>query len=112
MRLTKITSAAWIMAAAFTLGTVGLSAASASFTGKVSDSMCGADHHGKDPATCTRGCVKNGADYALVVKDKVYILKESAKLKAELNKLAGANATVTGTLKGTTITVSKVVAAK
>jgi hypothetical protein len=38
------------------------------FTGVVSDSMCGAHHMAKDktPAECTRICIKQGMKYALV----------------------------------------------
>src|ERR1035438_7556385 len=49
------------------------------FTGKVSDAMCGAKHTeaGIAPADCVRVCVKKGAKYALVVGDKVYTLSTS-----------------------------------
>ena len=44
------------------------------FTGKVSDAMCGAKHTEGNlaPAACVRDCVQKGAKYALVVGDKVY----------------------------------------
>ena len=88
-------------------------AASQTYTGEVSDSMCGAKHAMGDKAACTRACVKKGSSYALVVGDKVYTLKtDSKKELAELDKLAGTNAKVTGTAEGDTITVSKVTAAK
>ena len=88
-------------------------AASQTYTGEVSDSMCGAKHAMADKAACTRGCVKKGSSYALVVGDKVYTLKtDDKKSLAELDKLAGENAKVTGTAEGDTITVSKVTAAK
>ncbi len=82
------------------------------FTGKVSDAMCGAHHMlaGASDADCTRACVKQGSKYALVVGDKVYILQGGDH--AALDKLAGQNATVTGTLKEKTITVASVMAAK
>lgn len=84
------------------------------FTGKVSDSMCGAKHMeggNLTDAQCTRECVKGGSDYALVVGDKVYTLKANDAQKTELDKLAGENATVTGSAEGTTITVASVAAA-
>ena len=88
-------------------------AASQTYTGEVSDSMCGAKHAMADKAACTRGCVKKGSSYALVVGDKVYTLKtDDQKNLAQLDKLAGENAKVTGTAEGDTITVSKVAAAK
>jgi hypothetical protein len=82
------------------------------FTGEVSDSMCGAKHGMPDKAACTRACVKKGSNYALVVGDKVYTLQGSEATKAKLDKLAGENAKVTGTANGDTIEVSKVSAAK
>jgi len=87
-------------------------AAKASFTGTVSDSMCGAKHQG-DPAQCTRGCVAKGSKYALVVGDKVYTLETNDKKALEtLDKQAGAKVTVTGSEKDNTITVATVKAAK
>ena len=82
------------------------------FTGKVSDSMCGAKHMmpGASDADCTRACIKQGSKYALVVGDKVYTLEGGDA--AALDKLAGQNAAVTGTLKGKTIEVVSVAAAK
>jgi len=84
------------------------------FTGKVSDSMCGAKHmESSDDAGCTRVCVGKGAKYALVVGDKVYALKTSDKAALdELSKLAWEQAKVTGTASGDTISVKSVAAAK
>ena len=50
--------------------------AAKTLTGTVSDAMCGKTHmmKGASAATCTRACVKEGTDYALVVGDKVYTL--------------------------------------
>lgn len=82
------------------------------FTGTVSDAMCGAKHMG-EAATCTRACVNKGSKYALVVGDKVYTLEASDKAALEtLDKQAGEKATVTGTEKDNTITVSSIKAAK
>ena len=80
------------------------------FTGTVSDAMCGAKHSMPGAAAeCTRGCVSKGSKYALVVGDKVYTLETSDKAAlATLDKQAGAKATVTGTEKDNTITVSSV----
>ena len=84
------------------------------YTGTVSDSMCGAKHAMPgDDAACTRGCVAKGSKYALVVGDKVYTLETSDKAAlATLDKQAGAKATVTGTEKDNTITVTSVKAAQ
>jgi hypothetical protein len=83
------------------------------FTGKVSDSMCGAKHmESSDDAGCTRVCVSKGSKYALVSGDKVYTLDTTDKTAlATLDKQAGANVTVTGTEKDNTITVTSVTAA-
>lgn len=85
-----------------------------SFTGKVSDAMCGAHHMMSGPeADCTRACIGKGSRYALVVGDKVYTLDSSDKAAlASLDKLAGSNAKVTGTLNGDTIQVASVSAGK
>jgi len=82
------------------------------FTGKVSDAMCGAHHMmaGTSDADCTRACVKQGSKYALVVGDDVYTLDGGDA--SALDKLAGQNAIVHGTLKGKTITVASIAPAK
>ncbi|MDR5730378.1 MAG: hypothetical protein RB191_23470, partial [Terriglobia bacterium] len=75
---------------------ISLSAAAASaqssqtLTGTVSDTMCGAHHMRKDAtaAQCTRECVKQGSDFALVSGGKVYTLKGD---KNQLDKFAGQN---------------------
>ena len=85
------------------------------FTGKVSDAMCGAKHMeaGIAPADCVRACVQKGAKYALVVGDKIYTISTSDQASLdELNKLAWEQATVTGTANGDTISVKSVAAAK
>jgi hypothetical protein len=83
------------------------------FTGTVSDSMCGAKHAMPgDDAGCTRACVAKGSKYALVMGDKVYTLDTSDKAAlATLDKQAGAKVTVTGTEKDNTISVTGVTAA-
>jgi hypothetical protein len=84
------------------------------FTGTVSDAMCGAKHMMPgDDAACLRACVQKGSNYALVVGPKVYTLdvKDKALLDA-LDKLAAAKATVKGQANGDTIEVSSVTAAK
>jgi len=82
-----------------------------SFTGVLTDSMCGATHMAKDktPAECTRMCVKDGMKYALAADKKLYTLEGH---EAELSKLAGQRVTVKGTLKGDTLSVQEVAASK
>ena len=83
------------------------------FTGEVSDSMCGAKHMMENKADCTRACISKGSSYALVVGDKVYKLNTSDKSALDqLNTLAGEQAKVSGTADGDTIAVSKVTPAK
>lgn len=84
------------------------------FTGTVSDAMCGATHMMEgDPASCLRTCVNKGSKYALVVGDKVYTLDTSNQATRDaLAKLGAQKATVKGTVDGDTISVSSVTAAK
>jgi hypothetical protein len=81
------------------------------FTGVVSDNMCGKQHMAKDKsaAQCTRECVKTGSDYALVVGDKMYTLKGD---KAQIDRFAGEKATMTGAAKDETINVRSISAIK
>jgi hypothetical protein len=85
-----------------------------SFTGTVSDAMCGAKHMMEgDPAACLRACIQKGSKYALVVGDKVYTLDTADQATlAKLDKLANQKATVKGHADGDEIEVSSVSAAK
>jgi hypothetical protein len=84
------------------------------FTGEVSDAMCGKKHMADEgtPAQCTRACVAHGSKYALIVGEKVYVLDATDKAVLDtLDKQAGKNATVTGVLNADdTVTVSSVMA--
>ena len=106
--------AAAIVATTLLLGLITVPAFAAgktqTLTGQVSDAMCGAKHEeSAKVAECTRGCVKHGANYALVVGDKVYTLQTTDKAALDsLDKLAGAKATVTGEVDGTTVNVKSV----
>jgi hypothetical protein len=86
-------------------------AATTTLTGVITDDMCGAKHMmpGKPDAECTRACVKAGAKFAVLAGGKVVVL---AGKTAEVSALAGQKATVSGELKGDTLTVSSVGAAK
>lgn len=69
--------------------------------GSISDKMCGADHHGMDASKCTAACVKKGSAYVFVVgKDKIYDIEnqKDAKVAADLEKHAGHNVEVSGTM--------------
>ena len=64
----------------FALGMMTAAAAEQTWTGKISDSMCGASHkagaeHGGKTMSdhdCTLACVKNGAKFVFVHSGKVY----------------------------------------
>jgi len=105
------------------LGVVGLFAGLGSFAGAatmtmdgmISDSACGASHakmmqeHKDAKMTdrdCTLACVKAGGKFVFVSGGKVYTVANQ-KLAA-LTEHAGETVTVTGDLKGDTITVAKV----
>src|SRR5258707_7809976 len=85
--------------------------ATQTITGTVSDAMCGAHHMMKDAtaAQCTRECVKQGSDFALVSGGKVYTLKGD---KAQFDKFAGENVVVKGKVSGTTISVDSIATSK
>lgn len=103
----------FVLVAGLALSTA-FAAGGKSYTGTVSDAMCGAKHAMPgDAAGCTRACVSKGSKYALVVGEKVYTLEATDKAAlATLDKQAGSKATVTGTEKDNTITVSSVKAAE
>jgi len=85
----------------------GLSLASAkTITGTVSDSHCGAKHAtaGDAAAGCVEKCVSGGATYVLVSGGKVYQLDAQDKFKG----LGGKSVTVSGAVKGDSITVASV----
>ena len=110
MKLRKLRIAAFIVIA---VGSAVAAGKSETFTGEVSDAMCGAKHMMPGNAACLRTCVSKGANYALVVGDKVYTLHTSDETaRKTLDKLAGEKAKVTGTADSDTIEVSKVGPAK
>ena len=78
------------------------------YEGMVTDSRCGAKHQssiGKTATDCTRACVHAGSQFALVVGENTYLLEGSP---IELKQAAGLRSTITGTLRGNTITVFSV----
>ena len=104
---------AFLMLAFVLTSTLSLAAAKErTFTGNISDDMCGLKHmmEGKTDAECTAECVKMGSKYVLAdpVKMKVYKLSDQEKPKA----FAGKKVKVTGTLAGDTIEVSSIEAAQ
>lgn len=101
-----ISTATTLIALAATLAPLAL-AAPQQFKGTISDSMCLRKHMlpGKTDAQCVEECIHSGSNYVLMAGDKNYTL--SAK-KGQLSPFAGRNVTLTGELKGSTITVVSV----
>ena len=88
-------------------------AAEQTWTGKISDSACGAKHEeaaenqGVMPdRDCTEACVRGGSKYVLVVDGKVFQIANQDNL--DLATHAGHLVKMTGEMKGTSITVSKI----
>ena len=101
------------LAAALVLGLAVAACAGETLKVSISDKMCGADHKGQDPVSCTLSCVKHGSPYVFVVsKDKVLDIQnqKDAKINAELTKYAGKGVTVTGTMSkdGKTVTIETI----
>jgi len=96
-------------------GAVSLGAAEQTWTGKISDSMCGAKHntseeHGDKKMSdrdCTLACIKeHNAKYVFVRDGKVYNIGNQDF--AGLQEHAGHTVNMTGEMSGDTITVLKV----
>jgi len=88
-------------------------AADQTFTGTVTDSMCGGSHKAMNMASdekCVIECVRAGAKYALWDGSATYILSD----QTGASKFAAKKVIVKGTLdaKAKTIQVSSIVAAK
>ena len=87
----------------------GAFAAEQTWTGTISDKMCGADHKkmgGRlSDRECTLACAKGGAPYVLLSEGKVFQLTNR---EADLRTHAGHAVVLTGDLKGDTIRVSKI----
>lgn len=98
-----------ILGVLWVLMTVANAAAPQTFTGTVSDTMCGAKHMlpGKTDAECTRECVKANGKYALVVDKHVYTLTAA---QDDLSRLAGKRVRITGEATGDTIKIQSIAA--
>lgn len=93
--------------AAAALLTMGLAASvmAAEFKGFVEDTKCSGMAAMKGDSDCAQKCIKGGSPAVLVTPDgKIYKIANQDKIVAE----AGKNVTVTGDLKGDTITVASV----
>ena len=87
------------------------------WTGTISDDMCGASHKSSiehsdkkiSEADCVKECVKGGSRYVFVSKGKVYDIANQDYAGLEAN--AGETVKLTGEMKGDAITVSAIAAA-
>ena len=90
-----------------------VSAAPETWTGKLSDAMCGATH-GSNGGTqdkdhdCAVKCVKGGSTYVFVNNADKKIYKIANQKFADLEKHAGHTVQLTGEMKDGSITVSKI----
>jgi hypothetical protein len=92
---------------ALTFLTLGLAASgmAAEFKGFVEDEMCAGMPAMKGDATCAQKCIKGGSPAVLVTPDgKIYKIANQGKIA----EMAGKNVTVTGNLKGDTLTIDSV----
>src|ERR1700719_2175083 len=77
----------------------------AEFKGFVEDTKCSTNPAMKNDSDCAQKCIKGGSPAVLVTEDgKIYKFADQAKVVPH----AGMNVTVTGTLKGDTISVDSV----
>jgi hypothetical protein len=87
------------------------------WTGRITDSMCKAKHEeaaeGQGTMAdhdCTVSCVRGGSKYVLLVDGKV--LQIANQDQKDLSTLAGQPVTVTGELKGDTVTIAAIAPAR
>ena len=99
--------------AAFLIAPAIPSAAEQTWSGKISDSACGAKHEEAAEGQgvmadreCTQACIRGGSKYVLVVDGKVFqIANQDNK---DLATHAGHLVKMTGEMTGSAITVSKI----
>ena len=92
---------------AIALMTMGFAASgmAAEFKGFVEDTACAGKPEMKGDAACAQKCIKGGSPAVLVTSDgKIYKISNQDKIVAS----AGQNVTVTGKLKGDTLTIDAV----
>ena len=106
-------TSAFLLAAALLAAQTGAFAAEQTWTGKISDSACGAKHEEAAEGQgvmadreCTQACIRGGSKYVLVVDGKV--IQIANQDNKDLATHAGHTVKLTGELKGAAITVSKI----
>jgi hypothetical protein len=83
------------------------------YYGDISDSNCGAHHKmSANARACTLGCVKHGAKFVFVTREKVLMIENQKQ--PELEKFAGDHVRIMGTRSpdGKAIEISSIRAAK
>jgi hypothetical protein len=82
------------------------------WSGTVSDSMCGAKHEAASAsdAACVKKCVKGGASAVFISDGKVYQI--AADSQSKVMPLLGQKVTVMGKMDGDTVEIASVAAAK
>jgi hypothetical protein len=103
-----------MMVATITLLATRAFAATRTWTGEISDSMCGKSHKamraqygGKlNDAECTEACVRAGGKYVFVYGSRVYTIANQDERDLALH--AGKTVRLTGDRQGTTIIVSNI----
>lgn len=86
-----------------------MSAMGATWSGTISDAMCGAKHAAAsaDDQKCAQTCVKeHGSEPVLIVGDKVY--KIDAASKEKVLPHVGHKVTISGNLKDDTVSVKSI----
>lgn len=77
----------------------------ADFSGFIEDTACSTKAGMKNDAECAQKCIKGGDAAVLVTADgKIYKIADQAKIVAH----AGHNVTITGDLKGDTLSITSV----
>ena len=89
------------------------SAADKTWTGQISDSMCGASHQkmtsahaGMTDRDCALACIKGGGKYVFVSDGKVYNIANQELALLQVH--AGHTVQLSGDMKGDTIIVSNI----
>jgi hypothetical protein len=90
-----------LFATVLSAGLLAAAAGPQSFTGVITDTMCGANHKPMNvtpDSKCVLECVKSGSKYALLVGTNVYVLSDQQTPE----KFAAQKVKVTGTLNAAT----------
>lgn len=115
----KIVSTGVLSAIVALAGCIGVAlAAEQSWSGRISDSMCGSTHMTEPDASgtkmsdgdCVRSCVKDGSKYVFAAGEKVYAIDNQDFPK--LSESAGLDVTLYGKMSKDSIVVSRIVIRK